>query len=83
MRICITKFKDNTYIISNGKVLKGPFKFHMTVATAYWFYKLDKVQVNNAVADMVIKNHDIAIFEYDSVRTEKLSNIYKNNDLGE
>lgn len=60
--ICITKFKDGTYVISNGHTLDGPLSYYSTIASAYWIYKLNKKDVIRALAKLNITSDDMAVF---------------------
>jgi hypothetical protein len=59
MKIVVTKCKDNTFVVSNGRIFKNVSNEPELVATLYWFYSIKKNDTNYALYMMSKREHDM------------------------
>lgn len=70
--IAISKLKDGTYCMSNGKVLKTCNTKAELLAQVSWFYKLDPTKVKVALLAAEFQGHDLVQINSTTFKSSKI-----------
>lgn len=62
--IVITKCKDGSFIISNGRTMKVVETKAEVVATIYWNYLIKPPKTNHALDLLETRDHDLVEIDY-------------------
>lgn len=58
-KLVVTKCKDQTFIVSNGRTIKTADTNAELTALLYWFYEIKKSNTLNALNILQLKNDDM------------------------